>query len=184
MFTRETLHLVDKVGLKNFFLPVLNCSSKDPKATTSQYIFILNEDLSPRSWITQHPRAHLENTHSLLESVVLSKWCKSVVDYDTFVPLWSSGWFLAFIFLTLMSCYLRPRSPWIVVIFCSPVLHKTPQLRAPVFKLMELIAVHFQCRVLARKTAATRDKAAGVLKAYGSLIVLHYYFTFKINYVK
>lgn len=52
------------------------------------------------------------------------------------------------------------------------------------FKLMELIAVHFQSRVLARKTAATRDKAAVVLKAYISSIVLHYYFTLKINYVK
>lgn len=149
---------------------------------SSHYIFILNQHLSPQGWITWHLRAHLENTHSLLGSGVSSKWCKSVVDYDTFVPLWSSGWFLAFIFLTLMSCYLRPCSLWIVVILRSPIVHKTPQLGAPVFKLMELIAVHFQCRVLVRKSAATRDKAAVVLKAYIS--VLHYYFTLKINYVK
>lgn len=64
------------------------------------------------------------------------------------------------------------------------MLHKTLQHRAPKFKLMEPIVVHLPYRVLARKIAVTIDKAVLALKSYVSLTVLHYDFTFKINYVK
>lgn len=45
---------------------------------------------------------------------------------------------------------------------------------------MELVE-HFQCRVLAKDIAVTKEKAVVALKAYAHWILLHYDFTFKIN---
>lgn len=48
---------------------------------------------------------------------------------------------------------------------------------------MELV-VHFQCKVLAKDIAVTKDKAVVALKAYINSILLHCDFTHKINYEK